>query len=72
MSIKNMTKEDLELLSNKEAIKHEVNNALEYQKQICIKSIKEFRPVYKWGFAHKWARFSVQSIQKFVKSDTYS
>ena len=36
-----------------------------------IKSIKEFRPVYKWGFAHKCARFSVQSIQKFVKSDTY-
>ena len=32
----------IELLSNKEAIKHEVNNALEYQKQICIKSIKEF------------------------------
>lgn len=32
----------IELLSNREAIKHEVHNALEYQKQICIKSIKEF------------------------------
>ena len=42
MSLSKMSKEDLELLSNKEAIKHEVNNALEYQKQICIKSIKEF------------------------------
>ncbi|WP_302303118.1 polysaccharide pyruvyl transferase family protein [Paraprevotella xylaniphila] len=32
----------IELLSNREAIKHEVNNALEYQKQICIKRIKDF------------------------------
>ena len=37
----------IELLSNKEAIKHEVNNALEYQKQIQgeqekIKSVREY------------------------------